>query len=713
MNEIIFITNKERQGSMLNKALQCLKRKNIATHIYRICRVTQESIWDDTMRSLLSQARLVIFSWMGNRDDHPFFQKSFGFVKQKNVHFCILGNMQASEACCFGVAREVCQEVERYLAFGGVENYSQLWLYLSAVRGEKTSYLSPQQLKGNWKNVVTMWMNEKKRWIGLNRYSVWSVVCFIMVLMSAQAFAAQPPLELRVDVPYSLGMDKESIAPQENFMIRINVFHPSIVPEQAVVRLLLPPEIAFINANGSWESSVADTGGSCLTAQVDFAEGYGNWFDFLRLQVKENAADGDYPIQVTVESHGVAVYTEKQLIVRKQADSMQTPLSIRGIVIPFDEDGKYDSRVDQATLLLRDGEFDYFKNLLTNKGATNTAAERVHPVTNMLISFENPQAEQKVLLLKAYLLDAKTKERIPGLISPRSTADEDNIELNQHYDEIHGLAAFVALDGDPQQKVRMPVYVDEEEIKNGEVILKVDGYDDDELVVEYEMPIQVIHRDEKAAWITGVMFIFVLIALPMVLAKRRLQAMKSRWLITAALFGATAFAVVSLPTTFLSDVLHIILGPFSFFITGAFSGILLYMLVCSLLVLIPRVGIVSLMLLVKMLINMLVFGHISPISVLLVGVQAVLLEGLFYGCGLTKGEISLTKRNAFLIFMACGIADAISTYVNLQAMSFLYRLYYADWYIFLCTFISGFFYSGIGALCGLYLGKELKKVGVD
>ena len=152
MNEIIFITNKERQGSMLNKALQCLKRKNIATHIYRICRVTQESIWDDTMRSLLSQARLVIFSWMGNRDDHPFFQKSFGFVKQKNVHFCILGNMQASEACCFGVAREVCQEVERYLAFGGVENYSQLWLYLSAVRGEKTSYLSPQQLL--WNGIV-------------------------------------------------------------------------------------------------------------------------------------------------------------------------------------------------------------------------------------------------------------------------------------------------------------------------------------------------------------------------------------------------------------------------------------------------------------------------------------------------------------------------------------------------------------------------------
>ena len=121
------------------------------------------------------------------------------------------------------------------------------------------------------------------------------------------------------------------------------------------------------------------------------------------------------------------------------------------------------------------------------------------------------------------------------------------------------------------------------------------------------------------------MFIFVLLLLPFILSKKRLKQMKSRWLITAALFGATAFAVVSLPTTFISDFFHIILGPFSFLITGMFSGILMYMLLCSLVILIPHMGIVSLMLFVKMLINMIVFGHISPISLLLVGVQAVLL----------------------------------------------------------------------------------------
>ena len=540
-------------------------------------------------------------------------------------------------------------------------------------------------------------------------------VALYLLFSYGSSFAANQTSSLQVDLPYSLGIEKQTVMPDEIFMVRTTVFHPQTNRERVMVQIEVPKGIEFVDANEIWTSEEKNQE-HIYQREVDFSEGYGNWFDFLRFRAH---VEGEYSFTIKVISEEKTVEIQKVLAVRNNLEASAGDLKIRKIIMPFDEDGKYDERMDQATLLLRDTTLDYYKNLFTGKGATNTAAERVHPVTNMLISFDNPAQQQKLLLLRAHLLDKMTGERIPGLISPRSTADEDNMEINAEYDRIHGLSAFIALDGEKEQKLRMPVYVDEDDIKSGEVILEVEGYDGENKIIEYTMPIQIIHRDETAAWITSIMFIFVILLLPFIVSKKRLKQMKSRWLITAALFGATAFAVVSLPTTFVSDFFHIILGPFSFLITGMFSGILMYMLICSLVILIPYTGIVSLMLFVKMIINMIVFGHISPIGILLVGVQAVLLEVFLYGVGIVKKSteerlnILAEKRIVCSLFLACGIADAISTYVNLQAMAFLYRLYYAQWYIFLCTFISGFFYSGIGAICGFYLGKELKKVGGD
>ena len=46
-------------------------------------------------------------------------------------------------------------------------------------------------------------------------------------------------------------------------------------------------------------------------------------------------------------------------------------------------------------------------------------------------------------------------------------------------------------------------------------------------------------------------------------------------------------------------------------------------------------------------------------------------------------------------------------------MSVLYRLYYADWYIYLVMAVNGFMYTMIGAGCGLMLGSRLADVGGD
>ena len=61
----------------------------------------------------------------------------------------------------------------------------------------------------------------------------------------------------------------------------------------------------------------------------------------------------------------------------------------------------------------------------------------------------------------------------------------------------------------------------------------------------------------------------------------------------------------------------------------------------------------------------------------------------------------------------CAVADTVATYVTMQGMAVLYRLYFADWYIWMVMAVNGFLYTIIGAACGAVLGNRLSGVGSD
>jgi len=116
---------------------------------------------------------------------------------------------------------------------------------------------------------------------------------------------------------------------------------------------------------------------------------------------------------------------------------------------------------------------------------------------------------------------------------------------------------------------------------------------------------------------------------------------------------------------------------------------------------------------------MVAFGHMSPIVILSYGVNAFLLEATLALGGFTVRSLDDVKPAAFslrrlaTLALACALADTVATYVTLQGMSVLYRLYYADWYIYLVMSVNGFLYTMIGAGCGLVLGSRLADVGSD
>ena len=176
-----------------------------------------------------------------------------------------------------------------------------------------------------------------------------------------------------------------------------------------------------------------------------------------------------------------------------------------------------------------------------------------------------------------------------------------------------------------------------------------------------------------------------------------------------ALFAALAFGGITLPTTILGDLLHVFLGPFSGLLTGVLSGVLQYLLLMALLTLYRALGTLSLMYLVKFMLSCLMFGNFSPLGVLSCCVYMVVLETALYLSGFYAKE-ELDGKMLIWVALVMGVADALSTLVNLEQMMFFYRLYYADWYLALYMLINGVVYSSLGAWLGCRTGMKLRQV---
>ena len=523
-------------------------------------------------------------------------------------------------------------------------------------------------------------------------------------------------LQVSLDVPYSLGVRRTTVAPGETIRAIFNMESTAAAEREIPVEIQLPAGIAPTGDNGRWQV-IRQEEGWLLHRNVALAGSYGQWFDLLTFDVADDLSLGAHKITIRAGKQT----QEKVLQAAPLADGVSTrqPPVFERIVLPLDKDGRQDEKQSGNAIVLRDRSLDYYKNILRGKGAANLEIEAIHPVTHMGLDFSNPAGQQKLVLVEAELLDRNTRRHIPGLYTPGSNSDNDG--AGAMADKQERLTAFVALNGETKQRIQLPIYADESLLAEGEYLLRVTVEDGAAQVWSNEIPVTMVKKNLRGMLTLGVALVLLLVFL--VVGGKRLpavlSAMKTRRLITVALFGTCAFAVVNVPSTLLNDFFHIFLGPFAFVLTGMFSGVMLYMLTGALITLIPLQGVVSLMATIRLLLGMVAFGHMSPIVFLSYGVNAFLLEGALALSGFTSKTLAdgppagFSLRRLAILALACALADTAATYVTLQGMSVLYRLYYADWYIYLVMAVNGFLYTMIGAGCGLLLGCRLADVGGD
>lgn len=545
-------------------------------------------------------------------------------------------------------------------------------------------------------------------------------VCAMLIMLVCLTFGTafgkvREEVDFSLQLPYYLGKNPGAVKNGEQVQALFSIENRGLANQEVLVTITLPEGIAPIGQNENW---LLDQTGqeTVLSRQITLSGGYSQWFDLLTLKTTKDIPPGTYFVTVAGNGQSRQVPLE---VSAGAGEVIHENAKLDKIILPLNLDGKPDDRLDPNTLVLRDRQLDYFKNVLRGKGATNLEVEAIHPVTHMALEFHNPAGQQKLVVITVRLLDALTQQPVSGLFTPGSTGeDKDAGSLGGHENTLMSLSA---LTGETSQRILLPVFAAERLLHNGQYTLQVHVDDGLTPPLVKNLPVKVVKKDVKAASIVGGAVILVAIALFAGLRyiRQLLGLLKIRWLVTIALFGAAAFAVVTVPATLLSDFFHILLGPFGFIITGLFHSVFLYTMLVALIVLIPRPGVVALMTLVRMLLGMLAFGQISPLSFLAYGLHALLLEGVFSGCGLyhrlqeEQSGRSFAWQTILLVAVLCGVADSITTYVNLQSMAFLYRLFYADWYIDMLVAVNGFAYTAVGAACGMVLGSQLARVGGD
>lgn len=379
-------------------------------------------------------------------------------------------------------------------------------------------------------------------------------------------------------------------------------------------------------------------------------------------------------------------------------EALSRHIQASGIDFPTDDKGERDQRLIPDMLHL--APMPLLLALVTGRGDDDTD-HRMVPFGFYTVMLRNASGEDVALIMRGWVEDPNTGENLEAF------------RPHVHVNAAGEIFTSVVVPGGSTQRVIMPIYVEPASVLPGTYRLRYTliQFGTKAPFADYTQGFQVARQPVGPMIATGAGALLTVIFLPVMLVsfKRIYGAYKVRWIILAALYGAVGFVVVNIPGTFLADLFRALLEPFSFLATGLFYGVVQYTLWASLIVLVPRKGMMTLVMTVRLLLSGVMLGHISAVSVIWMSVQAFLAEAFLWVTGCTRGNRD-TGLNPLALIVAFTIADVISMLFTFQSAIFLYRLYYADWYVVLNCLVNGVLYTIIGTVLGLNMGKRLRMV---
>ncbi len=375
-------------------------------------------------------------------------------------------------------------------------------------------------------------------------------------------------------------------------------------------------------------------------------------------------------------------------------------IRISAVEAPVDSVGRVDPKA-QA------GVFVYTPpSLLSNIWGVQTGGRLDdEPFAYAKVELSNDGDERVLALVSGKVVDPATGELAASFRAP------------PHKNGGKGYSYDVAAVGPrSSNNVILPIYLNENSLLDGNYVFRVETaiFGVSQVLAGADRQVQLVARSDRPLLVTLVMALVALTGTGWLLWRQEaaLARFSTKELVVISLFGTVTFVTVNMPQTVLWDIAHVVFGPFSFLFTGIFGQTVLYALIVSLAAVLPRPGAVTLMIVVRMILNGFIFGHFTPVQILSYAMLAACLEGALYLAGATRGQRKSNMSNLVMIALACGLVDVVTTYMNFMAYMTLYRLYYADWYIG-AVIAAGFVYTAAGAAIGCRLGETLRRTATD
>ncbi|WP_243684481.1 hypothetical protein [Methanosarcina barkeri] len=427
---------------------------------------------------------------------------------------------------------------------------------------------------------------------------------------------------------------------------------------------------------------------------------YDDWYRLVDFYIPADTPCGVYNITakavVDVKGTKHTIVRTTQLKVASK-EEVANDVSVSQLIVPSDEDGYGDPSHPSNTLVVQETS-PALKKLLE---FTDLKIEKEELTsTDMGIELTNAGNSTIPVIVTYDILDIKTGEPVKAFKPDIMGMKADTL-----------CYATVTLSPGSSSLISLPIYISPDAM-GGDYLLrvKVKLTGTDWIAVTKDQK-NYCNLKAVGTYNNYVCRLFTRNYCPGIFFSRPRKIMdrfKTRNLVLIALFGTVSFAAISLPMTILWDLSHAIFGPFSFLFTGLFNEILLYMLIASLVVLIPKPGVISLFMMVRFLLGGFITGSFTPITFITLSINAIILEFLLYVAGVTGKNPA--PDNRLRMGIICGFADVISGYVSFSVWMVLYRLFYSNWYIAVNLLIDGFLYTFIGTWFGISLGNRLKKV---
>lgn len=328
------------------------------------------------------------------------------------------------------------------------------------------------------------------------------------------------------------------------------------------------------------------------------------------------------------------------------------------------------------------------------------------PFVYQRLDFENPQEHCVNLLLKSAVVNGADGTPLLWFSPP-------NFSMSKGPKNEKGVLGYCQIPASSKKSCVLPIYIHP-----------------DTPAGSYERRVEIFHMGSSkrirlmtksfsvvrsnvllSLWLVLVIVVSLgWIAVVIVFYRRIMEHFGVRLLVLISLLGSMQFCL-QFGSRMVSTVLYAFLGPLNCLVGGLLSEVMTYLVVTSVLYLVPRVGAMTLAGIISYLMGGILFGSFGLTDVLFIGSTIAFQEIWLFGMGVTRFKVPEHYAPPFIpLMLALGLADAMSTFTSLTLHSVFYRLFFADWYIVLNVVVTGLGYTFVGVFLGRSLGQSLRKV---